>query len=137
MIQTGGKFPVLPKFPLFLGRKSCLRIKNIKKCIFCFFFSQNIRGLDSFRMLMSSENLRAVIRGRILRRNQDKILKSFHSHLYSFALGFIFLQIYATFYSFYCSVTVHTKPDRNPYPLSYGLRNPYRNLQSENSQDYA
>ncbi len=29
------------------------------------------------------------------------------------------------------------KPDGKPYPLSYGLRNPYRNLKSENSQDYA
>ncbi len=28
------------------------------------------------------------------------------------------------------------KPDRKPYPLSYGLGNPYRNLKSENSQDY-
>ena len=28
------------------------------------------------------------------------------------------------------------KPDRKPYPLPYGLRNPYRNLKSENSQDY-
>jgi hypothetical protein len=27
------------------------------------------------------------------------------------------------------------KPDIKPYPLPYGLRNPYRNLQSENSQD--
>jgi hypothetical protein len=27
------------------------------------------------------------------------------------------------------------KPDRKPYAL--GLRNPYRNLMSENSQDYA
>jgi hypothetical protein len=40
-------------------------------------------------------------------------------------------------------VTVHFlkekggKPDRKPYPLPYGLRNPYRNLMSENSQDYA
>jgi hypothetical protein len=24
-----------------------------------------------------------------------------------------------------------------PHPLPYGLRNPYRNLKSENSQDYA
>jgi hypothetical protein len=24
-----------------------------------------------------------------------------------------------------------------PYPLPYGLRSPYRNLKSENSQDYA
>jgi hypothetical protein len=29
------------------------------------------------------------------------------------------------------------KPDRKPNPLSYGLRNPYRNLKFENSQDYA
>ncbi len=29
------------------------------------------------------------------------------------------------------------KPDRKPYPLPYGLRNPYRNIKSENSQDYA
>jgi hypothetical protein len=29
------------------------------------------------------------------------------------------------------------KPDRKPHPLPYGLRNPYRNLKSENSQDYA
>jgi hypothetical protein len=28
-------------------------------------------------------------------------------------------------------------PDRKPYPLPYGLRNQYRNLKSENSQDYA
>jgi hypothetical protein len=28
------------------------------------------------------------------------------------------------------------KPDRKPYSLLYGLRNPYRNLKSENSQDY-
>jgi hypothetical protein len=29
------------------------------------------------------------------------------------------------------------KPGRKPYPLPYGLRNPYRNLKSENSPDYA
>jgi hypothetical protein len=29
------------------------------------------------------------------------------------------------------------KPDRKLYPLPCGLRNPYRNLKSENSQDYA
>jgi hypothetical protein len=26
------------------------------------------------------------------------------------------------------------KPDGKPYPLPYGLRNPYRNLKSENCQ---
>jgi hypothetical protein len=29
------------------------------------------------------------------------------------------------------------KPDRKPYPLPYGLRNPYRDLKYENSEDYA
>jgi hypothetical protein len=29
------------------------------------------------------------------------------------------------------------KPDRKPYPLPYGLRNPYRILKSENSHDFA
>jgi hypothetical protein len=29
------------------------------------------------------------------------------------------------------------KPDRKPYTLPYCLSNPYRNLESENSQDYA
>jgi hypothetical protein len=29
------------------------------------------------------------------------------------------------------------KPDRKPYPLPYGLRNPYRNLKFENSPGYA
>ena len=29
------------------------------------------------------------------------------------------------------------KPDRKPHPLLYGLRNPYRNFKSENSQVYA
>jgi hypothetical protein len=28
-----------------------------------------------------------------------------------------------------------TQPDRKPYPLPYGLRNPYTNLKSENYQD--
>jgi hypothetical protein len=46
--------------------------------------------------------------------------------------------------SFYISVTVHCtvkekgeKPDRKPDRKPYPLRNPYRNLKSENSQDYA
>ncbi len=29
------------------------------------------------------------------------------------------------------------KPERKPYPYPFGLRNPYRNLKSENSEDYA
>jgi hypothetical protein len=47
-------------------------------------------------------------------------------------LRFLFLQTHATSYSF-CSPFLYTvkekggKPDRKPYPLPYGLRNPYRN----------
>jgi hypothetical protein len=47
-----------------------------------------------------------------------------HSHRYSFALRFLFLQTHATSYSFYGSITVHYtvkekggKPDKKPYPL--------------------
>jgi hypothetical protein len=44
---------------------------------------------------------------------QTKVLRVFilaiHSHLYSFALRFIFLQTHTTSYSFYSSVTVHCK----------------------------
>jgi hypothetical protein len=52
------------------------------------------------------------------------------------------LQTHTTPYSFY-SALVYTvkekggKPDKKPHRLSYGLRNPYRNLKSVNSQDYA
>jgi hypothetical protein len=53
---------------------------------------------------------------------------------YSFALRFIFLQTHATSYIFYSALlyTVKKKGEKT----SYGLRNPYRNLNSENSQDY-
>ena len=37
------------------------------------------------------------------------VLLAIHSHLYSFALIFIFLQTHATSYSFYSSVTAHCK----------------------------
>jgi len=80
-------------------------------------------------------------RGRILGRNLD-LDKSLKSFLYSFALRFLFLQTHATSYRFNSSVTYTVKekggkPDRKPYPLPYCLRNPYRNLKSENSQDHA
>jgi hypothetical protein len=69
-----------------------------------------------------------------------KVLRVFllavHSHLYSFAWRFLFIQTHATSYSFYISVTVQGER-RKPYPLLYHLRKPYKNLKSENSQDYA
>jgi hypothetical protein len=74
---------------------------------------------------------------------QKKVLRVFllaiHNHL---PLKFIFLQTPATSYSF-CSSLLHIvkekggKPEKKPHPLPYGLRNPYRNLKSENSQNYA
>jgi hypothetical protein len=69
-------------------------------------------------------------------------LLAIHSHLYSFALSFLFLQTHATSYSatvqlLYTVKEKGGKPDRKPYPLPYGIRNPYRNLKSENFQDYA
>jgi hypothetical protein len=72
-------------------------------------------------------------------------LLAIHSHLFSFAVRFLYLQTHATSDSFYSSVTdlLYTvkekggKPDRKPYTLPYGLRNPFRNLKAENSQDYA
>jgi hypothetical protein len=77
---------------------------------------------------------------------QTKVLRVFHiaihSHLYSFALRFLFLQIHPTSYSFYI-VLLYTvkhkegKPDGKPHPLPYGFRKPYRNLKSENSLDNA
>jgi hypothetical protein len=66
-------------------------------------------------------------------------LLAIQSHLYSFALRFLFLQTHATYYSF-CSALLYTlkekggKPDRK---TQHPPRNPYRNLKSENSQDCA
>ncbi len=78
-------------------------------------------------------------RCRILGRNPEKSPKSFllaiHSHVYSFALSFPFLQTHAASYSFCSSTAVHSKGERRK--TNGGLRNPYKNLKSENSQDYA
>jgi hypothetical protein len=56
---------------------------------------------------------------------QTKVLRVFlhaiHSHLYSFALRFPFLQTQATSNSFYSSVTVHCKGERRK---TYGLKVP-------------
>ncbi len=75
---------------------------------------------------------RNLYRGWVLGRNPDKSL-AIHSHLYSFALRFLFLQTHATSYSFFSSLlyTVQEKggkPDRKPYPLPNSLRYPYGNL---------
>ncbi len=43
----------------------------------------------------------------------------------------------STVQSLYTVKETGVKTDRKSYPLSYGLRNPYRNLTFENSKDYA
>ncbi len=79
-----------------------------------------------------------------LDENKTKILRVFnfviHSHLYSFALRFLFLQTHATSYYLYSTVKLlwrRKEEDLIENPIPYVLRNPYRNLKSENSQDYA
>ncbi len=77
-----------------------------------------------------------VARGQILERNPDKSLKSFPPFIHRFALRFQFLQITQPL-----TVSVKEKGGKSDikkiYPLPFGLRNPYRNLKYENSQDYA
>jgi hypothetical protein len=71
-------------------------------------------------------------------KSRQKVLGVFRLAIHGLALRFLFLQTHATSHSFYNSVTVHCKggkPERKPFPLPYGLRNPYRNLNPE--QDYA
>jgi hypothetical protein len=77
---------------------------------------------------------------------QTKVLRVFlfaiHSHLYSFVLRFLFFKLtqpltVSRILLLYTVKEKGGKPDRKPNPLPYGLRNPYRNLKSENSVDYA
>jgi hypothetical protein len=67
---------------------------------------------------------------------QTKVVRVFllaiHIHLDSFALRFLFFKLTQLL-----TVSVKEKggkPDRKSHPLPYGLRNPYGNLKSENSQ---
>jgi hypothetical protein len=87
-------------------------------------------------------------RGQILGRNPYKSLKSFPP-FYSQSPLQLCLQIYLYFLKLTQPLIVSSgqllytikkkggKPDRKPYLLSYGLRNPSRNLKSKNSQNYA
>ena len=77
---------------------------------------------------------------------QTKVLRVFllasHSNLCSLELRFKFLKLtqpltVSTVQLLYTVKEKGGKPDRKPYHLSYGLRNPYRNLKAENSQDDA
>jgi hypothetical protein len=57
-------------------------------------------------------------------------LLAIHSHLYSFALRFLLFNQPLIVSSVKLLYTVKEKGGK-PYPLSNGLRNPYRNLKSE------
>jgi hypothetical protein len=63
---------------------------------------------------------------------QTKVFRAFllaiHSHLYSCALRYLYLQTVST---------VEENLIENHTPFPDGLRNLYRNLKSDNSQDYA
>ncbi len=74
---------------------------------------------------------------------QTKVLRVFlhavHSR-HSFALRLYFFKLtqplpISTVHLLYTVKEKGGKPDRKPYPVSYGLGNPYRNLKSENNQD--
>jgi hypothetical protein len=75
----------------------------------------------------------------VLDEIQTKVFRFFllviHSHLYSFTLSVLNFKLTQPL-----TVSVKEKigkPERKLYPLPYGFRNPYRNLNSENSKDYA
>jgi hypothetical protein len=58
-------------------------------------------------------------------------LLAIHSHLYSFPLRFFFFKVTQPLTAFTVQLlyTVKEKGGK-PYPLPYGLRNPYRNLRT-------
>ncbi len=74
---------------------------------------------------------------RILGRKPDKGLTSFLPCCSQSCLKISISSSSRNLLQFLESVTVHCKGERRNTPLPYGLRSPYRNLKSENSQDYA
>ncbi len=70
----------------------------------------------------------------------EVFLLAIHRHVYRFALRFYFFKLTQPFTVFTVQLLYSVKEkggksDRKQYPLPYGLRNPDRNLKSENSQD--
>ncbi len=100
-----------------------------------------MRGKSSFQI--SAGHVKFVQHwGQILGRNPDKTHKSFPPY-YSQSLVQLCLEISISANSRnllqFLQYTVKEKggkPDRKPYPLSFGIRNPHINIKSENSQDY-
>ncbi len=100
---------------------------------------QNIRRAYTSNRIRTQ---RKESRCRILGQNPDKSLLAIQSHLYSFALRFFFFKLPQPLWQFLQRALVYIvkkkggKPDRKPHLLFYGLRNPYRNIKSENSKDF-
>ncbi len=104
----------------FLVQKSCLNTATV------------VYPKQHYQKVVSS------CEAEFLEKIRMKVLRVFflviHSQLYSFAWDFYFFKLTQPL-----TVSVKEKggrPDKKPYPLPYGLRNPYRNLKPENSQDY-
>ncbi len=77
-----------------------------------------------------------LCRGRILGQNPVKSHKSFPPFYSQSPLQLCFLYFCSFKPTQPLAVSVKEnggKPDRKPFPLPHGLRNPYRNLKSENS----
>jgi hypothetical protein len=72
-------------------------------------------------------------------------LLAIQSHLYSFAMRVLSHEVSVWISSnsrnllqlLYTVQEKGRKPDRKLHPIPFGLRNPYRNLKTENSKDYA
>ncbi len=88
--------------------------------------------------LLSNMGNSSLVWGQILGRNPvlRVFLLAIHSHLYSYALRFLFLQTHATstLELLYTVKEKGGKTDRKSYTLPFGLRNPYRNIKSEKLQ---
>jgi hypothetical protein len=87
----------------------------------CLYYSQHILRMNSwseFQIIVLTAFLLAI-----------------QSHLYSFALRFLFLQTHATSCNFLSALLFTVKeeggkPDRKTHPFPYDLTNPNRNLKS-------
>ncbi len=142
-------------YPVIINNSHvCIQIPGNKLCFSLTLFSHYFLILLGFslsayvvQVLSNYRSCNYLYWGRILGRNPDKSPKSFPpcysqspqlcleiSISFSNSCNLLFISTVKLLY------TVQEKggnPDRKPYPLLYGLRNSYRNLKSENAQDYA
>jgi hypothetical protein len=64
--------------------------------------------LVQYQLSQGQAGFKIITEVEFLDEIRTKVIRVF-SHLFSFALGFIFIQSHATSYSFYSSVTVYVK----------------------------